>query len=333
MAGVAGLPASSPGRIRSGIALMFCCAFTFASLDALAKFLSSHVPTLQLVWFRYFFHMVTMLVVFGPVMRSRLWRAGHLRWQATRGVILIVCTCLSFTGLSLMPLAEFTAIAFIAPLIVTLLARPLLGERVSMARWVAVTAGFVGILIVIRPGGGMLGWPALIPLVMAGVYAMFQILSRKFAGADDPVTTLFFSGLIGAVLTTLVVPLVWVAPQVSDWPLLIMLGVMGAGGHLMLILAFRRAPASTLAPISYTQLVFATVLGIAVSQHIPDRWSLIGMGVIALAGLCAAILQGLEGPDADRAVEADAAGATGPGAGRAAGRRRDADVADVPTGD
>lgn len=305
----AALPVSSPARVRSGILLMFGCAFTFASMDALVKHLTGHVPLLQLVWSRYFFHCVVMLLIFGPLMRARLWRANNMRWQIGRGMMLMTSTCLGFASLMFLPLAEFTAIAFVTPLIVTVLARPMLGEQVTAARWIAVIAGFAGVLIIVRPGGNLFGWAVLLPLAMSFVYAVFQILTRRHAGADDPITTLFFSGLVGAVLTSFAVPLVWKTPGVAEWPLLVMVGVMGAGGHLLLVLAFRRAPASTLAPISYTQLLFATAVGYAVSRHIPDRWALVGMGVIALAGLYAAVLQAMEG------------------------RRRSGDEAEVPISD
>ena len=307
-----GLPPPTRAGVRAGIFMMLGCAFTFASLDVLAKHLSSQIPTLQLVWFRYFFHVALMLLVFGPPMGARLWRTENLRWQVGRGAILILCTCLSFTGLSLMPLAEFTAIAFVTPLIVTLLARSFLHEKVSPARWATVIAGFCGVLIIIRPGGGLFGWAALIPLCLSLVYAVFQILTRKYAGADDPLTTLFFTGLVGAVLASGPVLWVWQAPTLQQWPLLVALGLCGAGGHLLLILAFQRAQASSLAPISYTQLLFATALGIVVTHHVPDGWTLLGMGVIAAAGLYAALLQGMQG---------------------IAGRKRAGDQADVPTSD
>lgn len=312
MSAASGLPPATPAGVRAGILMMLGCAFTFASLDVLAKHLSSQVHTLQLVWFRYFFHVALMLLVFGPPMGARLWRTDNPRWQIGRGAILIVCTCLSFAGLSVMPLAEFTAIAFVTPLIVTLLARSFLGEKVSPARWVAVIAGFCGVLIIIRPGGGLFGWAALIPLCLSLVYAVFQILTRKYAGADDPLTTLFFTGLVGALIASGPVLWVWQAPTLQQWPLLVALGLCGAGGHLLLILAFQRAPASSLAPISYTQLLFATGLGVVVTHHVPDGWTLVGMGVIAAAGLYAALLQGMQGM---------------------AGRKRAGDEADIPLSD
>ena len=294
MAEASALPISTPGRVRTGILLMVACSLIFASLDAMAKFMGARYPTLEVVWFRYTFHVVGMVVVFGPIMGRSMFHANNWRWQLVRGLILVVCTALSFTGLQYLPLAEFTAVAFVTPLLVTLLAGPVLGEKVSAARWGAVVLGFGGMLIVIRPGSGLFGWPALIPLVMSFVYALFQLLTRKYAGADNPINTLFFSGLAGAVLSSCAVPFVWQTPQPAHWAPLMLMGIMGGGGHLLLMLCFRRAPASVLAPFSYTQLAFAVLISIVLLNHVPDHWSLIGMGVIAVAGLYAVVLQTLE---------------------------------------
>ena len=312
MADIQGLPMSTPERVRIGILFMVGCSLIFASLDSLAKVMGTHYPVLEIVWFRYTFHVVAMLVIFLPLMGRRLFHATNLRWQLGRGLILVACTCLSFTGLRMMPLAEFTAISFVTPLIVTLMAGRFLAEKVSMARWVAVGIGFVGVVVIIRPGSGIFGWPAVIPLVMSCVYASFQVLTRKNAGTDDPVTTMFFSGLAGTVLATLALPFNWKTPEALHWPVLILMGIMGGGGHLLLMLCFRRAPASVLAPFSYSQLAFATLIGIVFLNHIPDRWSLIGMGIIACAGLYAVGLQAWEGRNP---------------------RRRPADEADVPMTD
>jgi len=294
MAEIAGLPMSTPARVRVGIMMMVGCSLIFASLDSLAKVMGQHYPVLQIVWFRYTFHVVGMLVVFLPIMGRNMFRASNMRWQIGRGLILVVCTCLSFTGLRFMPLAEFTAISFVTPLIVTLLASKFLGEKVSPARWGAVALGFAGVLIIIRPGSGIFGWPAVIPLVMSCVYACFQVLTRKNAGTDDPITTMFFSGLAGAILATIALPFNWTPPEPLHWPVLILMGFMGGTGHLLLMLCFRRAPASVLAPFSYAQLVFATLIGVLFLHHVPDRFSTIGMGVIALAGVYAVGVQAWE---------------------------------------
>jgi len=297
---------------RAGIALILAAAFSFAALDGLAKHLTARFGTPQMVWFRYTFHVIAMLLLALPFLRGRLFAARNWRWQFGRGLLLLGCTLLSFTGLHYLPLAEFTAIGFVAPLIVTAVAARFLGEAVSRARWVAVIAGFIGVLIIIRPGSGIFGWAALIPLAMAVVYAIFQVLTRHFAGEDDPLTTLFFSGLVGALAVSTFVPFYWVTPSPGDWFLLIALGLIGAGGHWMLILAFQRADASILAPMTYTHLVFAIILGMVVLGTTPDHWSFIGMGVVAVSGLASAILQARE---------------------NRARRKRPADEADIPLSD
>jgi len=308
MADAQGLPLSTPERVRTGILFMVGCSLIFASLDSLAKVMGQQYPVLQIVWFRYTFHVVGMLVVFLPFMGRRMFRATNMRWQAGRGLILVVCTCLSFTGLRFMPLAEFTAISFVTPLIVTLLASRFLGEKVSPLRWGAVALGFAGVLVIIRPGSGIFGWPALIPLVMSCVYASFQVLTRKYAGTDDPITTMLYSGMAGAILATLTLPFNWKTPEPLHWPILILMGLMGGGGHLLLMLCFRRAPASVLTPFSYAQLAFSTCIGILFLNHVPDRYSAIGMGVIALAGVYAVAVQAFEGrAQRRRARDAEAA--------------------------
>jgi len=299
-----GLPLSTPERVRVGILMMVGCSMIFASLDATAKLMGAYYAVFEIVWLRYTVHVMVMLAVFLPAMGLRMLRAHHLRWQIVRGLILVLCTGLSFTGLRLMPLAEVTAISFVTPLMVTLLAGPLLGEKVGMARWGAVALGFAGVVIIVRPGSGIFGWAALIPLGLACANAFFHILSRKYAGADDPVTTLFFSGLVGAVLASFALPFVWKTPAPEHWPALLLMGLLGGGGHLLLVLCFRRAPASVLAPFTYTQLAFATLIGIFIMHHMPDRWSLVGMGVIALAGLYAVGVQAWEHRSRRRRVAA-----------------------------
>ena len=306
-----------PNRTRAGILLILAAVFSFASLDTLVKILSVRYSTPQLLWFRYTFHVLALLLVAWPFIGRRLFAAKNWHWQIGRGAILLLCSGLSFTGLHFMPLAEFTAIGFVAPLIVTVLAPKVLGEHISLARWCAVGAGFAGVMVIIRPGSGLFGWAALIPLAMAFAYASFQILTRKYAGEDDSLTTLFYSGLVGMLASALLLPWVWVMPPASDWPALISIGLIGAGGHYVLILAFRRADASVLAPITYVQLAFATLLGALLLDNVPDTWSFVGMGIVALAGLATAVLQAIERRRGMRAPV----------------RRRPADEADVPLSD
>lgn len=283
--------AQPPVRAGSGILLMLCAVGCFAATDTLAKMLVSHYATLQLLWIRNGVHVLTILLLGWPLLGRRLFQANNMRWQWQRGLLLLICSFLAFTSLRFMPVAEFTAIVFASPLLVTLLAARWLKERVSPARWCAIGAGFIGVMIIIRPGSGLFGPAALIPLLLACISAFFIILTRKYARDDDALTTLFYTGLVGALATSLTMPFVWHTPPLADWPALLALGVIAAAGHYMFVLAFRRAPASTLAPFSYAQLVFAVLFGYLLLRTVPDYWSFIGMGVVVASGMAAAVLQ------------------------------------------
>ena len=281
--------------LTKGILLILCCSATFATLDTIAAYMRQWYPAMQVAWFRYTFHALAVLVVAVPFMGKRLFKVSRPLWQVIRGVLLLTCTLLTFTALGFMQVAEFTALAFVTPLVVTMLAGPVLKERVTPLAWVAVCTGFVGVLIVVRPGAGALGWAALLPIVMSFFNGGFQIFTRKYAAHDDPVSTLFYTGLVGAIgcsvflpLLSISVPANWVAPQSAHLPLLVLMGLIAAAGHYLIILAFRLAPASTLAPMTYSQMAFAVFTGWLVFNKLPDSFTILGMVVIALAGLFAA---------------------------------------------
>ena len=293
----------SPTRgTGAGIVLILAAVCCFAASDTLAKILTAHYSTLQLLSIRNWVHVLVILLLGWPLLGRRLFQANNLRWQWQRGLLLLTCSFLAFTSLRFMPVAEFTALIFVSPLLVTLLAARMLKERVSRARWCAVGAGFIGVMLIIRPGSGLFGWAALIPLVLACLSALFAILTRKYARDDDALTTLFYTGLTGALASSLTVPFVWRTPPPADWPALLALGVIAVAGHYMFVLAFRRAPASTLSPFSYAQLIFATLFGVLLLHAVPDRWSFIGMGVVVASGLAAALLQRFEARAPQRAT-------------------------------
>ena len=284
-----------PARPASGILLMLCAVGCFAAADTLGKILVADYSALQLLWVRNCVHVLAIMLLGWPILGKALFRANNVRWQWQRGLLLLLCSFLALTSLRFMPVAEFTAIIFISPLIMTLLAARWLKERVSCARWCAVGAGFAGVMLIIRPGSNLFGWAALIPLVLSGLAAFFAILTRKYARDDDALTTLFYTGLVGALASSLTILFVWRTPPPGDWPALLALGVIAAAGHYMFVLAFRRAPASTLSPFSYAQLIFAVIFGYVVLHAVPDQWSIIGMGVVLASGLAAAILHRWEG--------------------------------------
>lgn len=268
-----------------GILLLMAAVLTFSLMDTIAKYLSRTYPVPMLVWARYFMHIVFMLVVFVPGMGGRILRTGRLRLQIVRALLLVCCTALFFTALRFLPLAEATAIGFISPLLVTALSGPILGERVTVRQWLAVVAGFFGVLIIIRPGGGLFSPAVLLPMGMAFCYSLYQILTRKLAASDNPVVTLFYTALVGAVITSAVLPFHWVEPTLAHWGLMLLLGTGGGIGHYVLIKAFEHTPASVLAPFGYTQIIWVTALGYMVFGQLPDAMGFVGIGVIVACGM------------------------------------------------
>lgn len=280
-----------PAQAALGIVFLVLATVCFAVLDTAVKYVGAFVPVLMAVWFRYMFHAVLVTAVMLPVRGRSLVHTEHPRFQVLRGVLLLTVSALSFVALQYMPVGEFTAIVMIAPLVVTLLAALFLREHVSPLRWVLVTGGFVGALLVVQPGGEVIGWASLLPLVMVFMYAWFQILTSKMARTEDPMTMHFYTGWVGALVSSLVLPVVWQAiPDAATLALLCLLGLMGTVGHFLLILAFKRTQASTLTPYLYGQIGFAMFCGWLVFGHVPGRLELIGIAMIVLCGATASWL-------------------------------------------
>jgi len=272
-----------------GIALILLMAGCFATMDTSIKYLGAFVPVLLIMWGRYLTQTLVMTVW---LLRSKTstFRAAHPKFQLLRGILLLLTSSASFYGVQYLPVAEFTAINMLTPVIVTLLAGWVLHERVSALRWALVCGGFAGALIVIRPGSGMFGWAVFLPLAGAVSYASFQVLTSKLAALESPFTTHFYTGLTGtAVLTPLLlsspIDIVGTLQAATAGHLALMLGIglLGTTGHLLLILALGLAPTSTLMPFVYTQIAFAAAVSYAVLGHAPDPWGWVGMGVVAAA--------------------------------------------------
>ncbi|MBL8471091.1 MAG: DMT family transporter [Rhodocyclaceae bacterium] len=270
---------------------MMCALLCFSVLDASFKYLVAEYPLPVLVWARYTTHTLFMLAIFAPRMGSQLLRTGRLRMQITRGLILVAVTALNSLAFRMMPLAEVTALVFLSPVFVTLLAGPLLGERVRAAKWVACALGFAGVLCIARPGGSIVPLGVLICLVSALFLAAYQIITRMLGPGETAVTTLFYTALTGSLVSLPAVPLVWDGqlPDPRHAMLIASLGLWGGIGHFLFTRAYMLAPASSLAPLAYVQLVWATLLGWLVFDHLPDRWSVVGGIVIACGGLLAAL--------------------------------------------
>jgi drug/metabolite transporter (DMT)-like permease len=278
-------PLSSRQHSLRGIVMLMTAVLIFAMMDTIAKHLGRSYPVPMLVWARYFIHIVFMLLVFAPRMGTGIVRSARLRLQVLRALLLVLCTGFFFTALRYLPIAEATAIGYVSPFLLTAFSGPLLGERVSRRQWMAVGVGFIGVLIIVRPGGGLLQPAAALPIAMAVCYSLYQILTRKLAASEHPVVTLFYTALVGGVVTSVVLPFYWVAPTLAHWGLMLLLGTGGVVGHYVLIKAFEHTPASVLAPFGYTQILWVTMLGYAVFGDFPDAVGLLGMAVIVACGL------------------------------------------------
>ena len=288
-----GAPAARPGashaatRTAAGIGLTILAIGLFTVMDTIGKALMASYPVPQVVWARYFFQFGWMLLLIPRVGVIGLARTRRPGMNVARGLLLAVSTLFMFTAISFVPLADAYTITFTAPLLVTVFSIPLLGERVGWRRWSAVLVGFVGVLIVIRPGIGMAHWALALPLVTALGFAIYQILTRKVAGVagETSIAMLFHLAWIGAAVMSALVPFFWQKVGPLDWLPMAAMGALGGLGHLILIRALTIAPASLLAPFVYTQIAWALVLGYLVFGDLPDAWMLVGCAVIVASGL------------------------------------------------
>ncbi len=263
----------------------------FAVLDTTTKHVTLVVPIVMAVWARYFFQALLITSVVLSLKGLTVLQTKNPRQQLTRGVLLAVVTGLAFSSLKFLPVGEFTAINMTSPLLVTLLAARTLGEHVSMQRVWLVCGGFVGTLIIVRPGTEMFGWSLLIPVALVLVNATFQLLTSKMARTEDAMTTQFYTTWVGTALTS--IPLFWFWVPVTETRVLlelVLMGAAGATGHFLLILAFERSPAGALMPYMYAQIAFAMLGGWLVFDHVPDQLSVVGMGLIALCGTAGGML-------------------------------------------
>ena len=263
----------------------------FAILDTTTKRVTMVVPVVMAIWARYFFQALLTTAVVLPLRGLAVFQTQNPRQQLARGVLLALVTGLAFLSLKFLPVAEFTAIVMTVPLLVTLLAARTLGEHVSPQRVWLVCGGFVGTLIIVRPGTDVFGWTLLIPLALVLINAAFQLLTSKMARTEDAMTTQIYTTWVGTALAS--VPLFWFWVPVTETRVLlelVLMGVAGATGHFLLIMAFERSPAGALMPYMYSQIGFAMLGGWLVFDHVPDQLSMLGIGLIALCGTAGGVL-------------------------------------------
>jgi drug/metabolite transporter (DMT)-like permease len=270
----------------TGIALMCGAVLLFAGNDAVAKYLNSHMHTVQVVWARYMSAFALALVMFNPITHPRVLRTSRPWLQLGRSALLLFSTVLNFVALRYLQLDQAVAIIFCTPFIVAVLGGPMLGEWIRWRRWTAIIVGFCGVLLVTRPGAGGIHPAALLSLGAALCYAVYSISTRILSRSDSDETTNFYSNLVGAIAISIAVPFFW-TPQ-SDPIVIILMCIMGlfSGlGHYLLIMGHRHAPAAVLAPFIYTEIVWMIALGYFLFADVPNSWTLAGVAVVIASGL------------------------------------------------
>jgi drug/metabolite transporter (DMT)-like permease len=271
--------------------LLMCVGVSmFPFLNTGIKLLTSHYSVVEIVWARFTGHLLTMILVFMPSQGWRIFRANRPVIQITRSFLLLGSTSLSVSGIGYVPLATASAIGFSSPIIVTALSVPLLSESVGPRRWSAVLVGFVGVLIVVRPGSGQLTTATLLLLGASACYALYQIATRRSSMHDTAETGIIYAALVGTVATSLLVPFAFDTPHgIADIALMASLGLFGGVGHYFVIRAFRLGPAALISPLGYLELVGTTTLGYLVFGNFPDSWTWAGAGLIIVSGVYIAI--------------------------------------------
>lgn len=281
----------NPAQTLTGIGFVIVSVACFAVLDTTTKHISASVPIMLALWFRYLIQALFSTVFFLPQRGMSLFKTAHPKFQMARGALLFGSSICAFYGLKYIPVGEFTAIASITPLVVTLVAALLLGEKVRKLRWALVMGAFVGTLIMVRPGTQHFDWVLIFPLMLILTNGSFHLLTSRMARTEDPITMNILTGWVGTLLGAFVLPFVWELP--TDWFVWLQLLIMGSFatvGHYLLIRAFSKAPAATLTPYFYSQIGFAMLGGWLVFDHMPDQWTLVGMGVVTLCGALGAWL-------------------------------------------
>jgi drug/metabolite transporter (DMT)-like permease len=269
----------------TGILLMAGSMAVFTVLDSLGKSVMLHLPMFVAVFFRYAVALVLSLVVALRAGGPQLLTTRHPALQMLRGFLLLGSTWFNFVALSHLQLAQTAAIAFTIPLWVCALSVPMLGEKVGPWRWSAVVAGFLGVLVIMRPGTMSFHWAMLFSLASTLCGASYNIVTRKVGGQDRAETSLFYVGLAGSLGAALPLGWSWQTPEGWQWAMLVGLGLCGGIGHFMLIQAHRLAPAAVLAPFVYTQIVWMIVSGFVVFRDLPDFWTLVGAAIVIASGL------------------------------------------------
>tara|TARA_Y100001958_G_C21224053_1_gene549412 strand:- start:146 stop:994 length:849 start_codon:yes stop_codon:yes gene_type:complete len=254
-------------------------------MDAIAKYLSSDLPFFQITWARYFFTVFLVLPLMFFFFKDQLKWTENPKLQFYRGITLFFANICFFYSISIISMAKALTLAFVAPLITTILSPILLNENVGFKRWSAVIVGFIGILIVIRPGFIEFNLASIAAVGTGCFYGVYLIITRQLHSTDSPLLTLLLTGLVGALIGSIIVPTVWVNPSLIQWSWLIIMGLFACLGHILLIYSLKYADASKLAPFGYIEIVPNIILGYYLFNDFIDIWTFIGLFVIISSGL------------------------------------------------
>ncbi len=279
---------SAPARADRpfrGIALILTSTVFLGVSDVTAKYLSTTLPSIEIAWIRFLVFALVMVPAMLPGSPLYALRSERPGLQAMRGIALLSSSLFFISGLRFLPIAEASATTFVAPLFVTALSIFFLGESVGVRRWLATAVGLMGVVIILRPGSSAFHLAAFFPIVSALAWACTLIMTRMMSGREHVLTTMTYSSIVGVCILSVLVPFVWVAPSWHDILFGILIGVASTAGQWIVVLAFRYADASVLAPFSYTQLLWVSILGFAIFGEVPDIWTVTGAVFIVASGL------------------------------------------------
>jgi drug/metabolite transporter (DMT)-like permease len=267
----------------TGIGLILLAMAVFSAMDGISKGLAAHLHPVEVAWGRFLF--ITLILVPAVIRQPRALVTRYKRRHVLRGLCMLCSSLFFIAGLARLPIAEAAAIGFVSPLMITALSIPLLGEQVGVRRWSAVVVGFIGVLVVMRPGTGAFDIAALFPIASAACWALGIIITRQMQGTEGVLTTLAWSTVVGFVVLSLTVGLFWRPPDALEWSLMAANGVLSAGGQVLLIAAFRYAGASLLSPFSYSQMLWATLIGYFAFGQLPDALTWTGAIIVIASGV------------------------------------------------
>lgn len=281
LASVPGRPGAERPFVAIGFVLLAVAVFSV--MDAASKILVADYDPVEVMWGRY----LAILAMLVPlILRSpRALVVARPGLQLARGICIFGAAVFFITGLAILPIADATAISFVSPLLVTALSIPMLGERVGPRRWAAMAVGFLGVVVIIRPGSGAFGPAALLPLLSAACWAMSIVVTRRMRNHDRPLAMLFYSTMIGFVMSGAALPFVWRPPTAAALALMVLMGALSVVGQYLLIMALTRGAASLVAPFTYSQIIWSTLIGFFVFGTVPMLWTWCGAAIVVGSGI------------------------------------------------